>query len=264
MKKILSMLLLLTVALDGMAQEVKEFKVGPYDVRFIDETEYNFQPRKDISREEILEILYDDFKIKKDTVVKWKEETEPLKTAWMLNASFSMPRFVANGTSNVFGVDGAWKKAIGETTWLNIGLSLALSTGKYVAPWKNKPGWEEDATYNESIFEVGVPVSVEWTRLDRKKAALYFGVGIVPTFYSGAKGKEVEDENKKVTYTDESRSGLFVAPRLDFGGYIPAGKQLVRVGLFGQYDINFSTEGGDIFADRIGHFFVGGNVGFVF
>ena len=253
------MAICIMVAFSAMAQDVKYFKVGPYDVAFKDEYDYQFNLRKGVD-------LYEFFKLKKDTVIK-QNKTEPLKSAWVVNASFAMPRFVANGTSNVFGVDAAWKKTIGGGTWFNIGLSLALSTGKYVAMWKDYAGWDEDkeGTYSESIVEVGLPLSIEWTHLDRKKASMYLGVGVTPTFYSGAKGKVVTDETTNdEKWSDESRSGIFVAPRVDVGGYIPAGKQLVRVGFFGQYDINCSTDGGDIFADRIGRFFVGGNIGFVF
>ena len=258
-RKFFSMAICMMMASASLAQDVKYFKVGPYDVEFKDEYDYKFNLRKGVD-------LYNFYNLKKDTVII-QTKTEPLNSAWQVNASFAMPRFVANGTSNVFGVDASWKKAIGSGMWFNAGLSLGLSTGKYVAMWSENGGWDDkkDGTYSESIVEVGVPLSIEWARLDRKKASMYIGVGVTPTFYSGAKGKvEIDETTQKDKWTDESRSGIFVAPRVDLGGYIPAGKQLMRVGFFGQYDINCSTDGGDIFADRIGRFFVGGNIGLVF
>lgn len=107
-----------------------------------------------------------------------------------------------------------------------------------------------DGEFSETMFEVGIPLSIEWSNLNHKKASLYGGIGVIPTFYTGGKNKYGKSEN-----------GFYVAPRLDIGGYVPVKNVLVRIGLFGQYNIDCS---GDIFKERIGRLFLGANVGLVF
>lgn len=246
MKKILSLVAFLTLSVGGFAQDVDNFEVGPYEVDYKGSGDYKFRLRKGVD-------LYEYFGLKKDTTIQVVEvPTSPIKGAFQLNAFMSIPRYVVNGTSNVWGVEGGWKQKIGQQLFFNAGLSVAMSFGKYGEYYKSYKDWE-DGNFSETMFEIGVPISLELSKLDRKKASMYGGIGVVPTFYSGGK-----DEN------GESKSGLYVAPRIDVGGYLPVGNQLVRLGGFAQYDINCSGGDYDIFKERIGRLFIGANIGLVF
>lgn len=246
MKKFFSLVAFLTISVAGFAQDVDNFEVGPYEVDYKSSGDYKFRLRKGVD-------LYEYFGLKKDTTIQVTENpTLPIKGAFQLNAFMSLPRYVANGASNVWGVDGSWKQKIGQQVYFNAGLSVGVSVGKYGEAYKDYKDFDDDA-YTETMFEVGLPLSIELCNLDRKKATLYGGVGVVPTFYTGGKDP-----------AGESKSGLFVAPRIDVGGYLPIGNQLVRLGGFAQYDINCSGGDYDIFKERIGQFFIGANIGLVF
>ena len=246
MKKFFSLVAFLTISVTGFAQDVDNFEVGPYEVDYKGSGDYKFRLRKGVD-------LYEYFGLKKDTTIQVVDApTSPIKGAFQLNVFMSIPRFVVNGVSNVWGIDGAWKQKIGQQLYFNAGLSVALSIGKYGEAYQNYNDWE-DGDFSETMLEIGVPLSVELCNLDRKKATMYGGIGVVPTFYTGGK-----DE------AGDSKSGLFIAPRIDIGGYLPIGKQLVRLGGFAQYDINCSGGDYDIFKERIGRFFIGANIGLVF
>lgn len=246
MKKFLFLVASLTISVVGFAQGVHNFEVGPYEVDYKSADDYKFRLRKGID-------LYEYFEFKKDTTILVIETpTSPVIGAFQLNAFMSIPRYVGNGTSNVWGIDGGWKQKISQQFYFNAGLSIAMSFGKYGEAYKNYQNWE-DGNYSETLFEMGVPLSIELCSLDRKKASMYGCVGIVPTFYSGAKDAD-----------GEGKSGIFIAPRLDIGGYLPVGKQLIRIGGFAQYDVNCSGGNYDIFKERIGRLFVGANIGIVF
>lgn len=246
MKKFFSLVAFLTITVAGYAQDVDNFEVGPYEVDYKGSGDYKFRLRKGVD-------LYEYFGLKKDTTIQVVDAPAlPIKGAFQLNAFMSIPRFVVNGVSNVWGIDGAWKQKMGQQLYFNAGLSVALSIGKYGEAYQNYKDWEE-GNFSETMFEIGVPLSVELCNLDRKKATMYGGIGVVPTFYTGGK-----DE------AGDSKSGLFIAPRIDIGGYLPIGKQLVRLGGFAQYDINCSGGDYDIFKERIGRFFIGANIVLVF
>ena len=245
MKKFFSLIALLTISMVGLAQVVENFEVGPYEVDYRGPGDYNFRLRDGID-------LYEYFSLEKDTTITVVEPpTSPVTSAFQVCVSMSVPRRVENdGTSNVFGIDGTWKKQVIKHIYFNAGMSIALSIGRYGKSYSDYKDWENEKL-SETMFEVGVPLSLEWCNLDRKKASLYGGIGIVPTFYAGGKDKT------------GNKSGLFIAPRIDLGGYLPIGKQLVRIGGFFQYDINCSAGDYDIFKIRIGRAFIGGNIGLV-
>ena len=111
------------------------------------------------------------------------------------------------------------------------------------------------------MLEVGVPISIEYSKLDYKKATLYAGIGITPTYYSTIRAKETIANEE---FDAEKKSGFYIAPRIDFGGYIPLNSQIFRIGVFAQYNINCTNEDGNIFKERIGRLFVGANIGLLF
>ena len=170
-----------------------------------------------------------------------------------MEGRIGIPRFIAAGGSNVFGIDAGWKCRIGHGVYAGISAMAALSTGKYLRGSDSKSGAYHEL--DESFFEIGLPLSIELTNLDRKKASLYGCIGVMPAFYFGAKG---------MTDDDDKQSGLLVSPQLGVGGYVPITGLVVRIGLFAQYDINCSKDEFDIFKDRIGRFSLGGNIGVVF
>lgn len=247
MRKLFFLMAFLAVSATGMAQDVDNFEVGPYEVEYKEAGDYRFRLRKDVN-------LYDYYGLKKDTTIQVTEEpSKPVKGAFQLNAFLSLPRWVANGASNVFGIDGSWKQSIGRQLYFNAGLSLGLSFGKYGDHWDGYTKDWKNGDFTETIFEVGVPLSIEVGNVNYKKASMYGGLGVTPTFYAG--GKNINSGSK---------SGILVAPRLDLGGYLPAGNRIVRIGGFAQYKINCSKGDFDIYAHRIGGFFLGGNIGLVF
>lgn len=258
MRKLLSLVAFFAVSIVGQAQDVDNFEVGPYEVEYKGSGDYKFRLRKDVN-------LYEYYGLKKDTLIQNKEEaSKSVMGAFQLNVSMSLPRYVTNGASNVFGIDGSWKQKIGNKLYFNAGLSLAMSFGKYGEAWKSlyADEWKgKDGTFTESLFEVGVPLSIELGSLDYKKSSLYGSVGVVPTFYTGVKSRSVVgNDGEKI---EDGKSGFFVAPRLDVGGYFPIGNQLVRLGGFVQYNVNCSGDDFDVFKERIGRLFVGANIGLV-
>lgn len=246
MKKIITISSLLVMTMSGFAQHVDNFEIGPYEIDYKGPGDYKYRLRKDVN-------LYEFYGLKKDTTVQVVEEPSiPVKHAIQIDAFASMPAFWVNGTSNVFGIEGSWKQKIGQQAYFNAGLSLGLSIGKYGDSYKNYKDWK-DGFYSETMFEIGLPLSIEFAKLDRRLASLYGGIGVVPTFFSGAKDS-----------TGESQSGLLVAPRIDFGGYLPISGHLVRLGIFYQYNINCSSGDEDIFKERISQNYVGANIGLLF
>lgn len=247
MKFYFSLLALLSISLGAYAQVVENFEVGPYEVDYKGAGDYKFRLRKGVD-------LYDYFGLKKDTTIVVADKTAtPIKHAIQVNAFLSIPRYLDNGTSNVWGIDGSWKQKIGNKLYYNAGLSFGVSFGKYGDAYENYKDYDkENYKYSETMFEIGLPLSIEWTNLNDKKATLYGGVGVVPTFYLGAKNA-----------MGEKKSGFLIAPRIDVGGYLPIGKIPVRIGLFAQYNI-CCANGENLFKERIGRFFIGANVGLLF
>lgn len=240
MKKLfISALLAGLSATSGYAQHVNNFDVGPYEVDYRNEDDFKFRLRKGID-------LYDYFGLQRDTVVQiLPAASEPVKHAFQLDLSFSLPAYISTGASTVWGIDGIWKQRIGKAVYFNAGVSLGASFGKYSAKWNNR---------RETILEIGIPLSVEFTRLDRRKASVYCAVGIRPIFYATVKAKETYYG----IHDAEKESGLLIAPRADIGGYIPVGSRMLRLGFFAEYNID------DLYKERIGACFVGLNVGLVF
>ena len=246
MKKLFLLGVFLAVSVAGFAQDVDNFEVGPYEVDYKGVGDYKYRMRKDVD-------LYEFFELKKDTVIQVVETpSSPMVNAVQLNLSLALPFHLTDGTSLTWGLDGSWKRKIGKMVYFNAGLQASLMFGKYGVFNSDYKDFK-DGSLSETLIMVGIPLSLELAKLDRKKASMYGSIGVVPAFYTGAKNK-----------AGESKSGILVAPRLDIGGYVPADKLLVRIGGFAQYDINCSGKEDDLFKARIGHPFVGANIGLVF
>lgn len=242
MKKFLSLVAFLTISVAGFAQDVDNFEVGPYEVDYKGSGDYKFRLRKGVD-------LYEYFGLKKDTTIQIVE-SQPSLLKNGVQVGLYMETGLSNKSrhSNVYGITGSWKQSIGNSVHLNGGLSFGMAVATI-------------GTLKYNLMEVGVPLSVELSRISKDKASLYTGIGIVPSYYSTLSTKyEPEIQGAE----PEKYSGLYVAPQLDLGGYIPAGKQLVRIGFFLKYKINCSTKDYDLYNQLIGKIFFGANVGLVF
>lgn len=258
-KKTLLLALCAIGTLCGFAQssEPDSFEVGPYNVDYYGVGDFNYQLKKGIN-------LYEFFRLKKDTVINVVEPaTEPVKSAFQIGVFMALPRNVVLGASNVFGLEGSWKLGLSEQVYFNAGLSLGIRMGKFHRHTYdvNKNAMIYDNEFKETVMEIGVPISIEFTKLDRKKASLFGSIGVVPTFYSGAQGENGNDYN---TDDNDSKSGFYVAPRLEVGGYIPVGGRLVKIGGFYQNNLNCTPGDYDIYKNRIGRGHVGANAALVF
>lgn len=236
------MIALLTLSMSGFAQDVDNFEVGPYEVNYKGSGDYKFRLRKGVD-------LYEYFGLKKDTTIQVVESNHALIKSG-IQVGINMETCLSNKSrhSNVYGISGSWKQSIGNGVYLNGGLSFAMAIATV-----------DIKKYN--LMEIGVPLSVELSKISKDKASLYGGIGVVPTFYSTMSTK-YEPEIPGVE--PEKYSGLYIAPQLDFGGYIPVGNQLVRTGFFLKYKINCSKKDYDLYNQLMGLTFFGVNVGLVF
>ncbi|MBR0494261.1 MAG: hypothetical protein IJJ83_10955 [Muribaculaceae bacterium] len=258
-KKTLVLVLCVVAAFAANAQssEPDSFEVGPYNVDYYGPGEFNYQLKKNID-------LFKYFKLKKDTVINVVEPTtEPVKSAFQIGIFMAVPRYVVLGASNVFGLEGSWKLGLSEQVYFNAGLSFGVRMGKFHRHTYdvNKNSMIYDNEFKETVMEIGVPISIEFTKLDRKKASLFGSIGVVPTFFTGAQGEMGKDYN---TEDNDSKSGFYVAPRIEVGGYIPMGGKLVRIGGFYQNNLNCTPGDYDVYKMRIGRGHVGAKAALVF
>lgn len=248
MKKLFSLIAFLTISMVGLAQVVENFEVGPYEVDYKGSGDYKFRLREGID-------LYEYYGLKKDTVIQTMESKltpTPLKKGIQLG--FNMEGCLSNISrySSVYGISGSWKQSVKNGIYLNGGLSFGFAFATV--------GLKQFEKYN--MFELGIPLSVEFSRINKQKACFYGGVGLVPTVYA-TMSASYKPEIPGVEAT--KYSGLYLAPQIDLGGYIPWGKQIVRIGLYWKYKINCTPKDGfDIYQELIGRTFLGANVGLVF
>ena len=241
MKKFFSMIAFLTFSVTGFAQDVDNFEVGPYEVDYKGSGDYKFRLRKGVD-------LYEYFGLKKDTILIVESQPSLFKNGVQIGLNMETCLSNKSRHSNVYGISGSYKQSIGNSIYLNGGLSLGLAIATI--------GFQK---YN--LMEVGMPLSVELSKISKDKASLYAGIGVVPSYYSTLSTK-YEPEIPGVE--PGKYSGLYLAPQLDFGGYIPVSNQLVRVGFFLKYKINCSTKDYDLYYQLMGLTFFGANIGLVF
>ena len=162
------------------------------------------------------------------------------------------PRFGVKGAFNSFGVYGSAKSKVTNNIYLNYGGKIAISYGHYN---------EEVNNLKDVLFEVGVPLSVEFANLNKNTSSFFASIGFTPAYYTTLSAKENKD-GKDVDA--DKKSGLYVAPKVELGGYIPVNNHFLKLGLFGEYRINCTKAEDNIFKQRIGRAFVGANIGYVF
>lgn len=234
--------ILMSIVIVKAQNVVDDFNVGPYEVYYKGQGDVNFRLKKGVD-------LYEYFGLKKDTIINVTEPTlEPLKNGIQLNLFGETSMYSCARYSMVYGIEGAWKQRIANKTYFNSGLSLGYA-GITITNLK------------EDVLEVGLPLSIEFSNLSSKNASLYGGIGITPAYYSTMSARYI---NALRRTSLEKYNGLYIAPRLDFGCYVPIGKQIINVGVSWRYKINCSTEDYDLYYQIIGRSFIGANLGIIF
>lgn len=216
---------------------IETFNVGPYIVDYKGQGDVNYRLRDNIN-------LFEFFELEKDTIIVNSDITPiPVKNAIQISAVLGANLY----TSKEFGIEGLWKTKIGKNLYFNGGLSFIFDQTKATS----------DAA-TRSMFELGVPLQIELGNLNRQKASLYGLFGLAPTFYSTMKAEE-----GKGAHDGEKKSGMLIAPSIEFGGNIPLGDIIMRIGVYGKYKINCSTSGFDVYKECVGRAFIGGKISIV-
>lgn len=236
---------LLTTTMANSQEVIDNFQVGPYEVDYMGKGDVNFRLNKNIN-------LYEYFKLQKDTIIAESKKVQPIKKGFEIGVTYSMPRFGVKGAFNSFGVYGSAKTRVSNNTYLNYGGKIAFSYGHYN---------EEVNNLKDVLFEVGVPLSVEFANLNKGTSSLFASVGFTPAYYTTLNAKE-NISGKDVDV--DKKSGLYVAPKVELGGYIPVNDHFLKIGLFGEYRISYTKAEDNIFKQRIGRAFVGANIAYVF
>lgn len=242
MKKILIICAFVVGFISAQAQTVIDsFTVGPYVVDYIGEGDVKYRLRDNIN-------LYEYFELQKDTVIMAPALVQtPVKHGIQLSGYVGANRYA----SKEFGISGVWKQNIGTNLYFNGGLSLAIDHYNFLHIQKR------------NMFEVGVPLQIELGRLSHQKAGLYGIVGVAPVFYSTMSLKDWENDKFVDAPEDKKKSGFLIAPSLEFGGNIPVGNIIMRIGVYGNYKINCSKGNYDVYTNYTGHCFIGAKIGVV-
>lgn len=237
MKKLFTAALLLFSICAAKAQEIYDvFDVGPYSVLYKGQGDVDYKMKQGVD-------LYEFFGLKKDTVIQVAaNKPEQLKHGIQLDLFAETCMFRSPRYSMSFGIETAWKQNITKNLYANGGVSFGYAAVRTIKDRK------------EDIIEIGIPLSVEWASISKRKASLYGSVGITPSYYTNALSK--------IFYGDEGEdvneyNGFYVAPGIDLGGYIPAGNQLFKIGVTCRYKINCTPKSYDIYDCLVGALFAG-------
>lgn len=245
MKRIFIFILLAAGIVSAKGQtEIDNFTVGPYVVDYSGQGDYKYRLRDNID-------LYEFFELRKDTtiVVAPEDNKEPLNHAIQVSAYLGANR---TGSAKEYGITGAWKQYIGKKLYFNVGLSLGFDNASF-------------AHFSKKVnFEIGLPLQIEFGILNHRKASLFGSIGLIPAVYSvlnrddwsGVKGIDADEDIKK--------AGFLISPILEFGGNIPVGNIIMRIGFYGQLKNNCTPGKYDIYSNGLGRFFLGAKIGVVF
>ncbi len=256
MKKLILTTLFALTTLAGFSQLVHNFDVGPYEVNYLNRDEYDVKFRNNID-------LYEYFGLKKDTIIQQVvKPAKPICHGFQVNAAMSMPRYVPNGCSNVFGLEFHYKLRIYKVLFFNVGASASMMFGKYSSMWN---------LISDNTIEAGMPISLEVSRPDMRRSSLFAKLGVTP-FYYNILCAENRVTGEPSLY--KGLQGMVIAPRMDIGAYVPfedfcsedcfmSDKLIFVIGTFAQYNIQ-CTKGANIYRDRIGRCFMGAYVGLIF
>lgn len=263
MKKLLFFALFLILSTVGKAQDVDNFEVGPYEVEYKGTGDYRFRLRKGVN-------LYEYFDLKKDTVVKVQEQVaEPpsVEKAWQtgLELGRRVWGFGINDATDLT-LFAQYKMAIGKDVYFGAGLSATYqankATGTYIIEGKTLTK-NSDNTLEANIFELGIPLSIEYAKLKKHAATPFIGLTVTPLFSTTMSQKIVN----KYENLDGSH-GLRIDPKLELGAYIPMGDYHARIGLFIRKGLSLSSSSSDNYdlkyGDRTTRVSIGGNISILF
>ena len=99
--------------------------------------------------------------------------------------------------------------------------------------------------------------------LNDVRASLYGSFGITPTVYSTMSVKTWQNDKYVEADKDLKKSGFLIAPSLEFGGNIPVSGTIMRIGVYGIYKINCTTNNYDVYKQSAGRCFLGAKIGVV-
>lgn len=222
----------------GAQTVIDNFNVGPYVVDYNGQGDVKYRLRDNIN-------LYEFFELQKDTTIISLATEMPVKHAIQISGRVGANRFA----SKEIGLEGVWKQNIGKNLYFNGGLSLTIGLTNF-----------GDQAAKRNMFEVGVPLQIELGKLNHQYASLYGIFGITPTFYSTMNASNWDGEKR---YDDIKKSGFLIAPSLEFGGNIPVGEIIMRIGVYGTYKINCTTSDYDVYVKCAGRMFLGAKIGIV-
>lgn len=222
-----------------MAQTtIDHFNVGPYVVDYNGKGDIKYRLRDNIN-------LYEFFDLKKDTAIISTVTEVPVKSAFQISGRLGTNRCA----SKEIGLEGLWKYNISTNLYFNSGLSLAMGHTNF-----------GEHSLKRDMLEIGIPLQLELGGLSHQYASVYGIFGLSPTFYSTMKAEDWENE---VVVDGEKKSGFLIAPVLEFGGNIPIGATIIRIGVYGTYKINCTTGNFDVYKQSAGRAFFGAKIGFV-
>lgn len=241
MKKFLILCALIAGMVSAKAQTVIDnFTVGPYVVDYNGQGDVKYRLRDNIN-------LYEFFELQKDTTIVADVMETPIKHAIQVSGCVGANRYA----SKEIGISGVWKQNIATNLYFNGGLSLAIGHSNY------------SQFQQRNMFEVGIPLQIELGKLNYQKAGLYGTFGIAPTIYSTMSAK-IWDVDKYVDADkDLKKSGFLISPSLEFGGNIPVGTTIMRIGVYGTYKINCTTSDYNVYKNCAGCGFLGAKIGIV-
>jgi len=250
MKKNILLIVLLAASFTGFAQNTDsfdKFDIGPFEV--MDE-DHNYRLRDGISLPE-----YFMFK-------------RPMgKNTFQTDIFFSLPGV---GTVSTYGIDFVWKRKVSDRWLLNIGIAAAIPIAKANVlvfkreSYEDNPSIEKETASSVVSYYFGIPVTLEYICGTNSLVSGYFGFGLTPGIYfNGALDADIPDEDKKLN--NYSKSGFFLAPRVDLGIYAPIGKNYLRAGILLEYKVDLTdTQVKNRFKYGIGCFMPGMSIGLAF
>ena len=156
-------------------------------------------------------------------------------------------------TSKDFGIEGVWKKNIHRDLFINCGLSVAMDYTNKINKYTN----------TRNMFEAGIPVQLEWSRLSFGKSSFYGLVGFSPVFYTTLSAKTWSSAAGMVV-KDLKKSGLLITPTIEAGGNIPLQHTLIRIGVFFKSKLNCTPDGYNVYRNVGGLNFIGLKAGVIF
>lgn len=241
MRKILIICAFIAGMLSGEAQTVIDnFTVGPYEVDYNGHGNVKYRLPDNIN-------LYEFFELQRDTIIVAAVVETPIKHAIQISGYVGANRYA----SKEFGLSGVWKQNVGTNLYFNGGLSLAIGHTDISRQCKR------------NMFEIGIPLQIELGKLNDAKAALYGTFGITPTVYTTMSAKSWDGAQFVDAGEDLKKSGFLIAPSLEFGGNIPVGDTIMRIGVYGTYKINCTTGTYDVYKQSAGRCFLGAKIGVV-